>query len=551
MIISKKITSRITNPNPVHHFLICILLLTPSIFFRFQDHHDGYTLQTSRFFVDAIHGEMEYPFSQYGPLWSAFLGFVGWLAPDSLQLVGIRFFSVLAVAISLFISARIYNFISLKRLPLSLTVLVVVTWYFFGPYYGWPSIFVLPFIAWLSLAICQKIVDAKKYRYSPFIIGVCIGLVQLARVQIGLLLLLSLIFLFIFFFDRISLVFLLLGYTSTLLIVALILSQYGFLSDAIYDQYYFGLRFHISSDRGAGRLPIWTLLIALLTILVIRLLRNYWIRILIGITSVVVLLIFSIENTISSEILNFFHWRVVQRSYVGLIIGISIYLAFNVVKSCWSKQNRVQLKNSPRNLMNLSLSLIALCSVSQLYPLFASHHAWYSLIPLLLAFSLNYQSEIVPSKVKIVRIFQLSLYLSVFLFNISWYANVAISHERAPINQIVYVDKVEKGLMIKWQTFANKYIPVNSTIHSLCRDALIFVVREDLKPASRNYLWWDRFETFPDYVKSLQVSSDFILACENNESAIAKNIKLQNYTKIGTFQLGPLLTLYSNEKASN
>ena len=545
---SRVAQTRLTNSTPQDHFLLCVLFLTPTIFFRFQDHHDGYVLQTSRFFVSALKGEMDYPFSQYGPLWSGLLGLIGFFSPDNSQLLGIRFFSVAAIATSLAISAKIFYLVSERRMPISLTMAVISSWYFYGPYYGWPSIFILPFVSLLSLRMCQVLKGIKPSGASIYLIGILIGLTQLARVQIGILLLISMILVFFIFLERSSIFKLLIGYFTSLLLAVLILASFGLLQDAIYDQYIFGLKFHISSDRGSTRIPIWTIAIGVLTWIIIA---NFQKRgrsfklVYIG-TCIVgtVLALLIVEILIPNEFLNFLHWRVIQRAYVGVTLGIVFFLLFSVINSVWSKKKRVTLKSDQQQLMRMTLNLIAICVFSQIYPLFSSHHSWYSSVPLLLAFVLGFksQSEVSPPIRNRTSGTLLFLVLSYFL---CWNVSNIISHERAPFDQLVLVDSVESDSLMLWKRFADQWIPDNSTVHNLCPDSTIFVVRRDLLPASRNYLWWNNFDKFSDYTDALRKPANFVLACNLEIPEIPRNLTLESYELVDSFENESRVDLYS------
>ncbi len=543
------VQTRAKNSIPQDHFYLCVFFLTPTIFFRFQDHHDGYVLQTSRFFASALKGEMEYPFSQYGPLWSGLLGLIGYFSPENLQLIGIRLFSVAAIATSLAISAKIFCLISEKRMPISLTMAVISTWYFFGPYYGWPSIFILPFVALLSLKACQVLNGTEPIGASVYLIGVLIGLIQLARVQIGILLLINMILVFFIFLERSAIFKLLIGYFTSLLLAALTLASFGLLQDAIYDQYFFGLKFHISADRGSTRIPIWTIAIGLLTWIIIANFqkqgRNLKLAFIGAGIVISVLTLLIIEILISSDFLNFLHWRAIQRAYVGITLGMVFYLLASVINSVSSKQKRAALKRNPDELMRMILTIIALCVFSQIYPLFASHHSWYASVPLLLAFVLRFKVQSEEISLPIQNRSSGILLILVLSYFLSWNVTNIISHEKAPINQFVLVDSVESDSLMLWKRFADKWIPVDSSVHNLCPDSTIFVVRRDLVPASRNYLWWNNFDKFSDYTDALRRPANFVLACNVEAPEISRNLTLENFELVDSFENISRVDLYS------
>jgi hypothetical protein len=520
----------VRNFTPVKHLFLTFFLLVPTIVFRFQNHHDGYVLQTSRLFKLALEGSFDYPFSQYGPLWSLILGLSNYLFPDNFLLLGIRTLSVLSCALAMYLSARIYLLILEQSLPLTLNLFFVATWYFFGPYYGWPSIFALPVVLAISLLITKELIFDKPPKLTYFWVGFLVGLIQNLRAQVGILLIFSLVFLQILFSTKQKIPQLIFGYTSSVATVFLFLYTKGMLSEALYDQYYFAFKFHISQDRGATRIPYWTLAVAILFLISTYLfIHKYFSKIQIRnriqiLISCSTLLILVFELFISNYILSFFHWRLLQRAYVGVILGIALFIFIRVIllmREKVSVSNDLFSSKQSRNAI-ISISAISLCVFSQVYPLFSSHHTWYSSLPILLVFSILTNNETHQKLSKFDGMAIPITVLILFIYFFSWHLSNYQSSTRSITGQHVLVDKYERKETLEIKNYLDATVPRNSVVHNLCPDPTIFIVRKDLIPASRLSIWWLNFDKFDEYLKLTRNTSDFIVVCNEFDSRFSR-----------------------------
>lgn len=507
--------------SPTSHFLLTLIILTPTVLYRFQNHHDGYVLQTSRLFKLALQGGSEYPFSQYGPLWSLILGLSGFVFPDDFLLLGIRVVSVLACAFAIYLSAKISLIVVGRSIPLSLTLFFIATWYFFGPYYGWPSIFLLPFALTMCLLLAKTLVLNENARFTYFYIGFCIGMIQNLKVQVGILLILTFLLLQFLFETKKAIPRLIAGYSISLLIMFLFLFTFDMFTEAVYDQYYFAFKFHLTSDRAATRVPYWTILIALTTFLLLYVVlvkfrsRFAFAYLLLLWSSISILIIFSWELLFSNHGLQFFHWRIIQRLYVGMLLGVVVFVLYRIsllVRNSSLEFGRYSSTEGSTKAI-ISIAAISLCVYSQVYPLFSSHHTWYSSLPILLTFSLLpiFTIKRGTSKVFLKSFVVLMVTLLVYTFN--WHFTNIDFGERSINGQNILISRTDNRTLINVRAFLDLTIPKNSRVHNLCPDPTIFQLRRDLMPASRLSIWWDNFDRFESYLDLIDAPSDFFIVC--------------------------------------
>jgi len=509
---------------PISHFLITFLVLTPSSFFGFQNLHEGYVLITSQFFKTSILEHTPYPFSQYGPLWSGFLGFLGFLFNSNWLLLAIRFMSIICYGIAIAFAVKILTLITKQPVPPLFSVLFASSWYFFEPSHGWPSTFILPLSLIAAFIVIKYFLEIRTSSFDALLVGFLIAIIQFNRLQVGVFLLVFYIFILVFF-RRIHFgILVLLGYLITIIGVIGVLSYLRFFSDAFFDQVIMAATFHLNPERGSLRIPIWTVIIAsVFTLILIILSRKIPTSDLIIFSLVGVLTLSSMivltQILISGEELYFIRWRILQRFYVGIILGLFVY---SVVVSgilrikSESRKNSRMLRYAP----NFLLIATSAAVYSQNYPLFSGLHSWYSSLPIWVTSYLFLKGK----NNELRRTLQTKLVLICLIFSLLlpgiWTLQESRNSVRASINQIVWVNKIQENEFLELTNFANTYIPSKSSLHNFCYEPFIFVVRPDIKPASRVFLWWERFEQFPNYRTLAMQKSDYALVCFRSASQI-------------------------------
>ena len=509
---------------PFSHFLITLLILTPSTFFGFQNLHDGYVLMTSQFFKTSILEHTPYPFSQYGPLWSGFLGLLGVLSNSNWLLLAIRFMSIICYGIAIAFAVKILILITKQSVSPLFSVLFASSWYYFEPSHGWPSTFILPLTLIAAFILVKHFLEIRTSSFDALLVGFLIAIIQFTRLQVGVFLLIFYIFILVFFKRNHFCSLVLLGYLITVISVIGILSYLRFFSDAFFDQVIMAANFHLNPERGSLRIPIWTILIALVfTLFLIILGRKISTSATVIYSLVGVLTLFSIivstQILIPGEEFYFIRWRILQRLYVGIILGLFIYSVIVSgilqIKLKSHKKSRM-LRHAP----NFFLIATSAAIYSQNYPLFSGHHSWYASLPIwVTSYLFIYQKNKELKRTLQTKLMLICTIFSLLLPSI-WALQESKKSSRASINQTVWVNRIQENEFRELTSFANTHIPLKSSIHNFCYEPFIFVVRPDIKPASRIFLWWERFEQFPNYRTLAMQKSDYALVCSRSASQI-------------------------------
>lgn len=522
--------------------LLVFLALFPSIFFGFQLHHDGYTLQTSKFTADAWTANGHFPFSQYGPVWSVILASVSLLLPESLVLLGLRILSVFVYALSILISDRTFRLICKKSLPSSVPLMFVATWYLSGPYYAWPSTFALLFmiLATYCIALAFSKNDSK---FHIFFAGCLISLTFMCRIQIGLLGIVMISAYFLVLGMKNSFLQIWFGFLFNLSTFVALLKWSNWLTDSTYDFLIFSSRFHLAAERGTERLPTYTLIIGCTVAYCLNLISSsQFILVRRGLTGKIFGTLFCLSLTIlmcdfliPGNVLSFIRWRILQRLFAGLVLGLIIYSLLHVMKIF---KGMLGARNGKQTTLELKISgLVAIFSLavySQNYPLFSAHHAWYSLLPALLSASIFYVSK---SNRKVREEPRLYLLLTILMIASYLYSN-ANNSTKAPMPEIVFISSNVSEEMEKYIEKSKFLIPKDAAVANLCSDPTIFVLRPDVKSNSRIYVWWDRFEQFPRYIAAAKEPTDYLMVCEDRNEVALSMFNQKEWALVGLLNFG-------------
>jgi hypothetical protein len=213
-----------------------------------------------------------------------------------------------------------------------------------------------------------------------------------------------------------------------------------------------------------------------------------------------------------------------QRAYVGVILGIALFIFIRIILLMREKvsiSNELFSSKQSRNAI-ISISVISLCVFSQVYPLFSSHHTWYSSLPILLAFFILTKNETHQKLSKFDGMAIPVTVLILFSYLFSWHLSNYQSSTRSITGQHVLVDKYERKETLEIRNYLDATVPKNSVVHNLCPDPTIFIVRKDLMPASRLSIWWHNFDKFDEYLKLTRNTSDFIVVCNEFDSRFSR-----------------------------
>jgi len=262
----------------------------------------------------------------------------------------------------------------------------------------------------------------------------------------------------------------------------------------------------------------------------------------------IILIAFIGEYLFPLGVLSEFHWKIVQRAFVGIVIGAAFFVFGQEFTRFTSGKYFSDSSSTEKERSTLTLSIISLCVLSQIYPLFSSHHSWYSLIPIILSCTLYLEDKgFLQQRLDFKWILFSALLIAVYLT--IWQVSNITSSSRPPIRQIVFTENAETKSLSKILNFANSNIPRNSVIQNFCPDPTIFVVRPDLIPASRIFIWWNKFSQFNEYRSAAKQRADYELICRNPDYQPPTNLNLTNLELVYKSTKELSFDLYKSKKS--
>ena len=84
--------------------------------------------------------------------------------------------------------------------------------------------------------------------------------------------------------------------------------------------------------------------------------------------------------------------------------------------------------------------------------------------------------------------------------------------------------------------FLDKNVERGSSLHNFCTTPIVFVIRPDVTPASRIFLWWEHFEDFSQYRAAAKKKAEFALVCEERLTAFNSLFTSADWTQKATFE---------------
>jgi hypothetical protein len=114
---------------------------------------------------------------------------------------------------------------------------------------------------------------------------------------------------------------------------------------------------------------------------------------------------------------------------------------------------------------------------------------------------------------------------------------------RAPFEQIVWVSQEESVKYSAVKEFLDKNVERGSSLHNFCTTPIVFVIRPDVTPASRIFLWWEHFEDFSQYRIAAKKKAEFALVCGERLTVFDSLFNSANWTQKATLE-GVNLSLY-------
>ena len=507
-------------------------------FFGFHPHHDGLMLSTITLTRDAIIHHHSLPFDQYGPFWIFIYALPSAIFPASWALLLSRLITILLYFVSSLLIFKIAKRIGHPKMGL-IALFIAGTSHTFGlEPLPWPSSVAIPLMLASTYLVVRILDDAKSWRYG-FLLGVFGVMLTLTRVQVGLAsLFVSLVILWLY--AKIQIRWLVSGAVTFAAIFSIFLASYGWLQQALTDEFLFGLAY-IKSDNADKPHPFITLLLAGAIFLFFAITepryRPFWFEKYWNLLTVILLFIGGAVATFLS--INYFAHitkenlsseTIVHRFWVSFLLAGIVYSLARAI-SVFFILRKKQFEMSRIQKFTFALALLAFASEIEIYPLFDPMHAWWSEFPGILSIALLFSARF-----RVNTISGLGKYLNAG-FLISLVALTAIPFfqglnakftELSPrdINGI-YMPISAHTEYNNLRNFFAKNINRGDLVLNLCPDSNLFFLNEYAKPASRVFLYWDPMLKVTSLRNSLEASRPKeVVVCKTGSEITDMNTKL-------------------------
>lgn len=254
-----------------YSYLSILLLLIPA-FINFDSHHDGLILSTALKLRKALDNGGAWPFNQYGQLWAFPYALLSFVVSDQYLLISMRlltFLYYLATAGLIYkVSAR---FLSGAKIRIPVLLYLLAQPFALGlnsTFLPWPSALCVLLI---TLALERLTAVGQSFflkQASYFFTGVLILGILSTRLQVGVLMILSISALLLVHKKINLLICLLSGFTLSIVIVGFYMQSQGWLRDSLYDSMIFTSQY-INSDTSTYPIPRITFLLSFLFLIII------------------------------------------------------------------------------------------------------------------------------------------------------------------------------------------------------------------------------------------------------------------------------------------
>ena len=365
----------------------------PLCFIHFDSHHDGIILATINQLKISLSDSGPWPFNQYGSAWVIPYLIVSYIVPSNFLLLSIRLVTILfyiGASFYLYKSALIIYNLRVARVSVFLFIALQP---FLGPWNNsllpWPSSVVsllLPVILFLLL----KEIDSSRDSDFRYVIGIGLlcGFVAGSRLQIGILLIIGILFFTIFSRPK-KVKYLVFGFTSWLALWTILLTIKGWLPGALYDSVILASQF-LGSDHLHYPVPFLSILAGILLFALIELLdrfnlRSYYLWVLLF-PILVAATIFSKSVLGDSSSLDNLVSILQRKTLAAVFFAAILFLIIDL--ALLARERRLNAgKANEQNLRMIALCVISLCSAFQAWPFFDQMHIWWSISPLIIVFA--------------------------------------------------------------------------------------------------------------------------------------------------------------------
>jgi hypothetical protein len=515
--------------------LLEILIWIPLLFIGFDSHHDGLILTTVNMIQDSIQNKGEWPFNQYGPFWALPFSLITYALPHDWVFVTLRIVTVGFYFLTGFLIYHLAKLISTTRIAFLSLLIFFLSQPFVSDFGSglvpWPSAVIMPMFVLVVLLFFRISVGTgtnRQVKYYSYIGGILVCGIFFSRAQIGFLMFLTFIFLLLVKHRITAAVFFVLGFLSLTLILVSFLSYFGWLSDAINDQFIFG-SLYLRGDTSTYPSPIFTFIGTCSFILLLNFGKKFF---------VFANVEFSIKRVVSFFLgfltITFiaFYIFLDSRNIDGLAIlttilrrfWISYYLAaiiFSVFSQLRKTYHSYKLNKSARSLLYTrnALVLFSLVGELQVYPLFDQMHFWWGSVPAVILTLIVTKETLIDGivspylKNKMVTAF---LLIATLLSLIQMTGQLSKPYARFPqdIAKYLWVSPTTSAEHKQLQEFFSDNVPVDSSVLNLCANSDIFFNDRNIRSATRIFVLWPNITEIASMKREMISSKpDIVLTC--------------------------------------
>ena len=515
--------------------LIQILIWIPLVFIGFDSHHDGLILTTVNMLHDSFRDKSAWPFNQYGPFWAMPFTLLTYSIPDTLIFTALRIITVgfyLLTGFLIFYCAKIISSTRVAFLSLLIFFLSQPFVTDFGSdLVPWPSAVIMPMFT-LAVLLILRIqvhqITSRQVKYYSFLLGIIVSGILFSRAQIGILLLISVFFLFLIQRHNIAISFFTLSFFSFTLIFLTFLNYFGWLSDALNDEFIFG-SLYLRGDTSTYPTPIFTLIGVSTFVLILNFGKKFLVLViekfspkqlvflLCGSLSLILIALFTILNSRNIDSLAILS-VVSRRLWISYFLAVIIFSVFSQLKKACVISERSKSENS--TFMNRNaLVLLSVVGQLQIYPLFDQMHFWWGSVPAVIL------TVVVTKETLIDPIFSSNFknrFISVFLVVTTLLSLTQVTGQitkpfaRYPqeIVKYLWASPSVSNEQERLQEFFHRNIPKGSSILNLCANSDVFLSETDFRSSSRIFVLWPNITEIASMKQSMIYSMpDIVLTC--------------------------------------
>ena len=513
------------------------------IFYWFNPHHDGLVISTIKGTKLAWENASHLPFNQYGPFWSIPYTLLTWFVPQNWMLHGLRFVALICYVLSAALLWKIARRITSKNTSFFLLIIFAASQPFFSGLgmMPWPSSIAMPLfgsITFLMMNIVSnnRLSDIKLKLYS-LLIGVLVICLLGTRVQIGLLLLPSVLMILCIRREFRLAFYYIAGVGISMCLFAIYLSHFGSLKEALFDEFYYGsLYLKQGSVEGYGSKPIFTTAGIIFFCFIffswdkvikkLNIFSNSKIKTLV--TILLFFLVYSVCFLIvyprNTDLL--FAPTVISRRFWSALIIASIIFVSIAQLITLSKLIRDHKKLSESNWVMIIVVLFSLIGITQAWPLFDASHTWWGAIPGIVLVSIVIRERLIKEYWTgerlnhLIRITASLLIIFTIVLDIGYFT----SSDNRRISSNIIANLRADSLTVKneetVQEIFTAAIPPNSVVLNLCPNSDVYINELETKFASRLFVFWPNFKSIKNYMDEIYESKpEFIVYCSSPSPA--------------------------------